>query len=257
MPPVMSETLERSRTADVLVLSVNRPERRNALDPETIEKLASAIRQAAGEGSRAIVLTAVGDTAFGSGMDLHALRTDRARAGVAVNALREAMESATRPPIIAAVNGDAMGGGFELTLRCELVVAASHARFGLPEVTHGLMPGSGATLLPCRIPIATAMMLVLAAEPITATEARELGLVNRVVDRHDLHAVTLELATRVASHAPVAVAGARRALWASLDGRARGWEVTTEEIRNVSNSADMHEGLAAFAERRRPRWTGA
>jgi enoyl-CoA hydratase len=252
----MIDSLLSETRGQVLLLSVNRPERRNALDPPTLHALAAEVDTAATRGMRAIVLTGVGDVAFGSGMDLGALRADATAARAGVQALRDAMDAADRPPVIAAVNGDAMGGGFELVLRCELVVAADHARFGLPEVTHGLLPGSGATLLPCRIPLAPAMMLVIAAERITADEARALGLVNRVVGADRLRSEAIALAARIATHAPLAVAGARRALWAALDGREHGWEVAQREVARVAGSADMREGLAAFAEHRTPHWRG-
>jgi enoyl-CoA hydratase len=173
-----------------------------------LHALADALSDARADGIRAILLTATGAVAFGSGMDLHALRDDRDAAGDAVHAFRAAFEHAERPPVVAAVNGDAMGGGFELVLRCELVIAAEHAQFGLPEVSHGLVPGRGATLLPLRIPLAVAMELVLLGERIDAMRAAALGLVNRVVPAEDVRDVALEITTRLANQAPLAVSGA-------------------------------------------------
>jgi enoyl-CoA hydratase len=244
------------RVDDVLVLTVDRPHRRNALDPATLYALVSALTDAQVDGTRAVVLTATGDVAFGSGMDLHALREDREAAGAAVHEFRAAFEHPERPPVVAAVNGDAMGGGFELVLRCELVVAADHVRFGLPEVSHGLVPGSGATLLPLRIPLAVAMELVLLGQRIDAARAAALGLANRVVPAHEVRDTALAIAAQLAGQAPLAVSGARRAVWAALDGRPHAMAVAQAEVARVSTSNDMREGLAAFAEKRAPRWTG-
>jgi enoyl-CoA hydratase len=252
----MVETLLVEQRGRVLVLTVNRPECRNALDPPTLLLLADALTAAVSDGTRAMVLTGAGDIAFGSGMDLRSLRDDRDAAAAAVTAFRRALEHDDRPPMVAAVNGDAMGGGFELMLRCELVVAAETARFGLPEVSHGLVPGSGATLLPTRIPIAIAMELVLTTARIDAARAAELGLVNRVVPRGEMLEAAIALAQSVAVQAPLAVSGARRALWASLDGVERGWSVTADEVARISASEDMREGIAAFLARRPPRWQG-
>jgi enoyl-CoA hydratase len=244
------------RLDDVVVLVVDRPHRRNALDPNTLHALTAALTDATIDGTRAVVLTATGDVAFGSGMDLHALRADRESAGAAAQEFRAAFEHPDRPPVVAAVNGDAMGGAFELMLRCELVVVAAHARFGLPEVSHGLVPGGGATLLPLRIPMAVAMELVLLSERIDADRAAALGLVNRVVPGELVREEALALARRLAAEAPLAVAGSRRALWSALDGREQAIVTTTLEVGRLSTSNDMREGLAAFAEKRRPRWTG-
>jgi enoyl-CoA hydratase len=252
----VSATLLVERIDEVVVLVVDRSHRRNALDPDTLHALAEALSEATSDGTRAIVLTATGNVAFGSGMDLHALRADRERAGVAVQAFRAAFEHPDRPPVVAAVNGDAMGGGFELVLRCELVLAAAHARFGLPEVSHGLVPGGGATLLPLRIPMAVAMELVLLSEQIDAARAAALGLVNCVVPDETLREEALALAQRLSVAAPLAVAGSRRALWSALDGREAAIVTTNQAIERVSTSNDMREGLAAFAEKRAPRWTG-
>lgn len=253
----MTETVRRSRRGEVLVLTVDRPHRKNALDPPTFIGLADALAEARDDpATRAVVLTAAGDDAFGAGMDLHSLVEDPDRAKAAAARFREEMDSPDRIPVVAAVNGQAMGGGFELALRCDLVVAAEHARFGLPEVSHGLMAGAGATLLPCRIPLAVALELGMTADPISAQRAHELGLVNHVVPGPEVLPRALELAGRIAAHAPLAVAWMRKAMWASLDGREAGWRETLAGLEAVNASRDMVEGLAAFREKRPPVWTG-
>ena len=246
-------TLHIERFDDVALVTVDRPHRRNALDPPTLLGLAGAL---ATPRARVVIITAAGTESFGSGMDLHALRADRAAAAQGVAALRDIFSSPNRVPVIAAVNGPATAGGFEIVLRCDLAVAADHATFALPEVRRGLLAGGGGTLLPCRIPIAIALELGLTGEPIDAARAYELGLINRIVPATDLLDVALGLARTIAANAPIAVRAMRRAMWASLDGAQAAWAATETGQREVSASNDMIEGLAAFAEKRPPRWTG-
>lgn len=239
-----------------MVFTVDRPHRKNALDPPTIMALASGLRSATEDGVRVAVLTAIGTESFGSGMDLHALSEDRAAAGVAVNALRDVMWGTERLPLIAAVNGNAVAGGFELMMRCDLAVANQAATFSLPEAKRGLLAGGGSTLMPCRIPLAVALEMGMTGLPITAQRAYELGLVNHVVPAGEVLPKALALAEAMAANAPLAVAWMRRAMWASLEGPEAGWAATLEGQAIVGLSADMVEGLAAFREKRPPTWTG-
>jgi len=250
--------LGRERHGPVLVITIDRRHRRNALDPDTVLALATLLTEATVDrGTAAVVLTAAGTTSFGSGMDLHALAMDRERAGEAVRALYSIMRSPDRVPLVAAVNGSAMAGGFELMMRCDLAVAAEHARFGLPEASRGLLAGGGATLLPCRIPLAVALELGMTGEPIDAARAYQLGLVNHVVPADKVVDTAVALATRIAENAPLAVAALRRAMWtAAIDGGAAAWQQTQDEQRAVGASNDAREGIAAFREKRRPRWSG-
>ena len=252
------DALGRERRGPVLIITVDRQHRRNALDPETILALSTLLTEAtADRGTAAVVLTAAGTESFGSGMDLHALAANRERAGEAVRALYAIMRSPDRVPLIAAVNGSAMAGGFELMMRCDIAVAAEHARFGLPEASRGLLAGGGATLLPCRIPLAVALELGMTAQPIDATRAWQLGLVNHVVPSDQVVDRAVALATRIADNAPLAVAALRRTMWtAAIDGGAAAWEQTQAEQQVVGASDDAREGIAAFREKRRPRWSG-
>jgi enoyl-CoA hydratase len=252
------DALGRERRGPVLIITIDRRHRRNALDPETIIALATLLEEATTDrGTGAVVLTAAGSESFGSGMDLHALAADRARAGEAVRALYGIMRSPDRIPLVAAVNGSAMAGGFELMMRCDLAVAADHARFGLPEAARGLLAGGGATLLPCRIPLAVALELGLTGEPIAANRAWQLGLVNHVVPAAEVVDKAVALASRIAENAPLAVAAMRRTMWtAAIDGGAAAWEQTQREQQVVGSSADAREGIAAFREKRKPRWSG-
>jgi enoyl-CoA hydratase len=252
------DALGRERRGPVLIITVDRQHRRNALDPETILALSTLLTEStADRGTAVVVLTAAGTESFGSGMDLHALAANRERAGEAVRALNAIMRSPERLPLVAAVNGSAMAGGFELMMRCDIAVAAEHARFGLPEASRGLLAGGGATLLPCRIPLAVALELGMTAEPIDATRAWQLGLVNHVVPADQVVDRAVALASRIADNAPLAVAALRRAMWtAAIDGGAAAWEQTQAEQQVVGSSDDAREGVAAFREKRRPRWTG-
>jgi enoyl-CoA hydratase len=142
-------------------------------------------------------------------------------------------------------------------LRCDLAVAAVHARFGLPEASRGLLAGGGATLLPCRIPLAVALELGMTGEPIDAARAYQLGLVNHVVPADEVVERAVALAHRIAENAPLAVAALRRTMWtAAIDGGDAAWLQTQTEQQVVGASDDAREGIAAFREKRPPRWSG-
>jgi enoyl-CoA hydratase/carnithine racemase len=161
-------------------------------------------------------------------------------------------------PIVAAVNGAAMGGGFELVLACDLVVAAEGARFGLPEVTRGLIAASGGLVrLPGRLPAVLAMEHVLLGEPIDAERARATGLVNRVVPAADLLPAALELAERICGNGPLAVRASKRIARAALTGgEPAAWRLNDELAPTVTGSRDAAEGASAARERRTPAWSG-
>jgi len=236
------------------VITIDRAEARNALDPDTMHGIGEALLDARAEpGVRAVILTGTGDRAFCSGMDLRAfagggVKLDPARPGLEVLS-----EGGYPKPVIAAVNGAAVGGGFELALGCDLIVAADHARFGLPEVRRGLVPGGGGTRLPRRIPLAVALELGLTGEYIDAARALDLGLVNRVVPQAELMDSALELAGLVARNAPLALSVTKKLMMQEAEGTAL--EDVQAAARHVFESPDALEGARAFAERREPRWT--
>lgn len=246
----------------VRVVVIDRPERRNALDPETSAAFGRAVAEAAEDDDvRVLVLTGAGDRAFCSGMDLKAFRdlppgavSGGGGGGFGPDAITEHVYP---KPVIAAVNGAAVGGGLGLALACDLLVAAEHATFGLPEVQRGLVgTGAGARTV-LRLPPAIAMELLLTGEPIDARQALALGLVNRVVPAAELVDTALALAERIAANGPLAVRLSKalayevRQLGPGLD-MARLRELTAPAIR----SEDAREGAAAFAEKRPPRFTG-
>ncbi|MGW0731239.1 enoyl-CoA hydratase/isomerase family protein [Streptomyces sp. NPDC002851] len=249
------------RHADgVVEFLLDRPKAMNAVSSDMARSIASAC-QALGDdpSARVVVLSSSNDRAFCVGADLK----ER-------NSLSDAELVAQRPtaraaytgildlpmPTVAAVHGFALGGGFELALACDLIVADGTAVVGLPEVSVGVIPGGGGTqLLPRRVGAARAAELVFTARRVAADEARELGLVDALVE--DARAGALELAARIAANSPVGLRAAKRALRLGhgLDLRA-GLEVEDAAWRTVAFSGDRAEGVAAFNEKRRPRWPG-
>lgn len=244
------------RDGRVLVLTIDRQEVRNALHPAALLVLADAIDEATTDPAlSAAVITSAGDKSFSSGMDLNALRTGGAEVGEAVRRWDAAIRSPDRLPVVAAVTADAVGGGFELTLKCDLTVAADDITFALPEVGRGMVPGGGATLLPARIPLAIALELGMVGDPITVQRAYELGLVNRVVPRADVLPTAIALARRIAANAPAAVAATRRLMWETFEhGAAASWSHLHDGRGDPRRAAESREGLAAFAEKRQPNW---
>jgi enoyl-CoA hydratase len=229
---------------DITVLTMNRPEARNALNPELRETLSAALKAAdADPGVRAVILTGAG-TVFCAGMDLKSFA-----AGSNSAAMTWFYHESISKPVIAALNGTAVAGGFELALACDLIVAAEGAKVGIPEAKRGLFAAGGGTTLPNRIPLAAALELGLTGDPISVERAREIGLVNQVVPAEAVRPAAIELAERIAANAPLSVAMTKKLM---RDAR---WG-TPEEVRSVFGSADAREGAIAFAERREPKWTG-
>lgn len=240
----------------VVLATLDREAVRNALDVEMLLGLAQLLRDPPG---RAVVLTGAGDASFCAGMDLRVLRSAPPdRVAAAVHALDEALDAEDRVPVIAALNGPASGGGFELALRCDLVVAAEHAHVHLPEVRHGVVPGGGAVFLPARIPLAIALELGMVGDPMSAERAFQLGLVNRLVPAADAVAVATELGRKMAGNGPVAVRTTRSLMRRTYE---QGVPAAREAGLAVRDSpdlrAEMSEGVAAFLEKRPPRWSTA
>jgi enoyl-CoA hydratase len=161
-------------------------------------------------------------------------------------------------PLIAAVNGSALAGGCEIMLSCDLVVAAEHATFGIPEAKRGLIAGGGGVIrLPKRVPMAVALELGLTGDPIDAKRAFEIGLVNRVVPVERLLDEAVALAERIAENAPLAVRSTKRVMRESYEiQESDAWPLSHEAFLTVSTSADAMEGSVAFVEKRQPNWQG-
>lgn len=252
----MSEVLVEARDG-VQVITINRPEAKNAVNGAVARGVSEALTELdASDELRVGVLTGAGGT-FCSGMDLKGFLSgdlpfvdDRGFGGIT--------QRPPRKPIIAAVEGYAVAGGFELTLACDLVVAGSGARFGVPEVKRGLVAAAGAAmLLPQRIPPAIALEMLLTGDAITADRAAALGLVNRVTDDGAALDGALELAAAIAANGPLAVATTKQIAVASADwSLAERWGKQEELVLPIFGSADAQEGAKAFAEKRPPEWTG-
>lgn len=250
--PVLTE-----RRDGVLLVTLNRSRARNAVN----EALAHALGRAMDElddtdDLRVGVLTGAGG-AFCAGMDLKAFVAGetpwvegRGFAGIT--------QRAARKPLIAAVEGFALAGGFEIVLSCDLVVAASDARFGIPEVKRGLFAAAGALIrLPKRIPYHLAMELALTGDLIDAPRAAQLGVVNRVTDSGGALDGALELAGKVKANAPLALDASKQIVSETLDlTEARAWELQGDFREVIFDSADAQEGARAFAEKREPVWQG-
>lgn len=242
---------------NVLVMTIDRPEARNAVNAAVAQGLAAALDQLDSEPGLFVgVLTGAGGT-FSSGMDLKGFLRGESPV-VEGRGLGGLTQAPPRKPLIAAVEGWALAGGFEMVLACDLVVASREARFGLPEVKRSLVAGAGGLLrLPQRLPYHLAMELALTGEPMGADIAYQHGLVNRLVDPGQALAGALELAATIAANGPLAVAATKEILRRSLDWTEdEGWKQQMDVMGPVFGSEDAREGAVAFAEKRPARWQG-
>jgi enoyl-CoA hydratase/carnithine racemase len=250
----------RERRGQVEVLTLNRPEARNAVNGEVAKQMTAALDDLEkDEDLRVIVLTGAGDKAFCAGMDLKAFGSGSGGSiGGGTGGFAGFARRAIPVPVIAAVNGPALAGGFELVLACDLVVAAEHAVFGIPEVKRGLLAaGGGLVRLPKRLPLATALELALTGDSISATRAYELGLVNLVVPADRVLDEALALAGRIIENAPLSVRYSRQVtLQAAEVSEEEAWKLSDDATQVVFASADAREGPLAFAEKRAPNWQG-
>jgi enoyl-CoA hydratase len=242
---------------EVAVITINRPEVRNAVDRETSLAVADAIRRIDSDPAlRVAVLTGAGGN-FCAGMDLKAfLRGEVIR--LPELGFAGMTQARLCKPYIAAVEGYALGGGFEIALACDLVVAAESAKFGLSEVKRGLVANAGGLVrLPRQLPIKIATEIVLTGETVPASVLATHGVVNRIVPSGQAFDAAIQLARTIAANGPMAIAVSRRVLNDSVDWPleelfTRQFELTAP----VFASADAREGAAAFTERRTPVWQG-
>jgi enoyl-CoA hydratase/carnithine racemase len=238
----------------IVIITLDRPHVRNALDPATSQELLEAFTAFKEDDSQWVAVLGGAGEHFCAGADLKAPRSDRRRipeGGIT-------REFSTTKPIIAALQGAVFGGGLELALCADLRVADETARLGQLEVRWGLMPGAGATQrLPRLVGLGVALELVMTGEPVDAQRALQAGLVNRVVPAGQARIVALELAATIASRAPLAV---RRAKEATLRGLsmplADGLRMETLVASLLAGTADLQEGRRAFTEKRAPRFEG-
>jgi enoyl-CoA hydratase len=249
--------VELERRGAIALVTLNRPEARNAVSPEVSRTMATILDDVEADATlRAVVLTGRGEV-FSAGADLkvvaqgNANEIARGKGGFAGIVTRDFPK-----PLIAAVNGPALAGGFEIVLSCDLVVAADTSRFGIPEVKRGLMAAAGGLIrLPKRVPLAIALELAMTGDPIDAARALQLGLVNRVVAADHVVDEAIALAERIGENSPAAVRASRQLVREAAElTEAEGWKRTIELMTPVFESGDAIEGATAFAEKRPPVW---
>ncbi|MFQ6023859.1 MAG: carnitinyl-CoA dehydratase [Acidiferrobacterales bacterium] len=260
----MTDAVRLEHRDQVLEITLNRP-KANAIDPATSRVLGNAFISFRDDPAlRVAIVTAAGERFFSAGWDLKAaaagegLDADYGPGGFA--GLTEVFD--LNKPVIAAVNGLAVGGGFELVLACDLVVAAEHAEFFLPELSIGLIPDGGGVLrLPRRLPHAVAAEMLMTGRRMPATEAARWGLVNKVVPATELMATARKLADQIVKGAPLALAALKEVMQATEDlnieeayRKMRGGDCVAYQ--QMLASEDIVEGPRAFAEKREPVWQG-
>jgi enoyl-CoA hydratase len=245
------------RRGRVLLITINRPDQRNAINAAVANGIAAALDELDADGELSVGVLSGAGKGFSAGMDLKAFVAgespyvgDRGFAGIT--------QRAAAKPLIAAVEGFAVAGGLEVALSCDLIVAARGARLGIPEAKRSLVAAGGALLrLPRVIPRTIAMELALTGDPIDAERGHELGLVNRLAEPGQAVEVALELAEAIAVNGPLALAATKRILSESVDWPESEFFARQGEIAGpVMASADAREGAKAFAEKRAPVWQG-
>ena len=252
----MSEEVLTSEEDGILVVTINRPEAKNAMTKAAAEGIAAAMdRLDSDDNLRVGILTGAGGT-FCSGMDLKGFLRGESPS-IEGRGFGGIVQKPPEKPLIAAVEGYALAGGLELMIACDLVVASTGAKFGIPEVKRGLVAAAGGVMmLPDQIPERIAMELALTGDFIDAARAYELGLINRITDGEALVAAK-ELAASIVANGPLAVRVSKQVIKQS-----RGWPMDerymrqTQLIAPVFVSEDAREGAAAFAEKRAPNWKG-
>ncbi len=250
--PVLTE-----RRGRVLIITINRPDQRNAVNAGVAQGIGAALDQLDAEPGLSVgVLTGAGK-GFCAGMDLKAFVTGE-RPYVEGRGFAGITQRAADKPLIAAVEGFAVAGGLEVALACDLIVASRGARLGVPEVKRSLVAAGGALLrLPRALPRNVANELALTGDPIEAERAHELGLVNRLADPGQALEVALALAETIAANGPLALAATKRILVEAADWPDAEFFTRQAEISDpVFASEDAREGATAFAERRDPVWKG-
>jgi len=255
------ETLLLERRERVAIITINRPEKRNALNIKTREEGAALIEELRGNDSvGVVVITGAGDKAFIAGADIaeFAGRTAMMQRDVMVSrSLFNAIDSFPKP-VIAMINGYCLGGGCDLALACDIRIASENASFGQPEINLGIIPGGGGTQRLTRlVGEGKAMEMILTGEIIDAKTAHAIGLVNHVVPLDQLEAKTMEIASRIAEKSPIALSLAKEAVKiASRSNLDEGLRREVDLFALCFSTEDKDEGVKAFLEKRKPVWKG-
>jgi enoyl-CoA hydratase len=253
----MSDEVISQREGKVLLVTINRPQAKNAINRAVSEAIAAAVDELENNADLVIgIITGAGGS-FCAGMDLKAFANGE-RANIPGRGFGGITEKPPQKPIIAAVEGYALAGGCEIVLSCDLVTAGDTAKFGLTETTRGLVAGAGGLFrLPQRIPPNIALEYALTGAHFTATQAHQWGLVNRLTPAGGALDAARELAQTIASNAPMAVRVTKQVIKQSADWPAsESFDKQRSIIDPIFTSADAREGAVAFAEKRKPVWTG-
>lgn len=244
----------------ILVITINRPNKLNALNQATLNEIHISIRAALENNAvRGIIITGAGNTAFAAGADIGELAALQPKDASEVaqknhTSVFNFIENASKP-VIAAINGFALGGGLELALACHLRLASINAKMGLPELTLGLIPGYGGTQrLPQLIGKARALEIILTAEMIDANKALNYGLINHITQPEELINKAKAVLTTITKQSITAIEAAIRAVNASMENREFGFKTEIQEFAKCFGTPDYEEGVKAFLEKRKPRF---
>ncbi len=258
----MYSTLIYEKKETIGILTINRPEKMNALSNQLMSELKMVLENIENEENlRVLLITGAGDKAFVAGADINELLVRDAQIGRKVSKERQDLFSRIENlavPVIAAVNGYALGGGLELALACSIRICSDRAQFGAPEVKLGIIPGDGGTQrLPRLIGLGRAMEMILSGDLIDASEAYRIGLANKVVPHAELMEKTLELANKLASRPPLAVQFAKEAVNRSVGSGADSGYALESYLHALScTTEDKKEGVSAFLEKRKGQFKG-
>lgn len=247
--------------AGVLWITINRPDKLNALNRDVIQELSDLLDASAGNGQiRALVITGAGEKAFVAGADISEFSSFRPEEGKAL--ARDGQQklfdklAAFPRPVIAAVNGFALGGGLELAMAAHVRIAADHAKMGLPEVSLGLIPGYGGTQrLPKLIGPGRAFEMIFSGKMITAPEALQYGLVNQVVPMAELKKAAAEMAASFLKNSSTAQAAAIQAIQSGIYNGEAGFQAEIDAFGSLFGTQDFKEGTTAFLEKRKPNFS--
>lgn len=251
-PAVLTE-----QRGGVLVVTLSRPEAKNAINEEVSLGVAAAMAELDSRADLHVAVFTGAGGSFCAGMDLKAFAARPPEEPAA--ALARVVQHSTRKPLVAAIEGFAVGGGLEFALACDLIVAAADAKLGIPEVALSMVPSGGALLrLPTRVPHGVALDMALTGEPISGQRAYDLGLASRVTAPGDALDAALSVAATIAKAGPLAVAGSKQLMERRVAGAVNEaeWREQFAVTTRVNTSADATEGVRSFIEKRAPRFSG-